>query len=170
MWPTTLTLHEYRWPFAAARAAIYLAIACVLAITDPAPGSKVDSAPARSGKLFPLLGRDVLVVVRPSFVLIGGRYSHSESDRLELLRWIREHNPASRLVLRVDRACPYSEVGEVLALFSKAGYRTITLETQPLKPLLTRRLESRGLHRDASTLRMPPMDEDGFLRFDGMWH
>jgi hypothetical protein len=74
-----LTLHDYRWPFAAARASLYILLLAALGVADPANRGMAWGGRQSHRASFQLLNRDI--VIRAT---IGTTRSE--------LSWLRLHN------------------------------------------------------------------------------
>jgi hypothetical protein len=101
--------------------------------------------------------------------LLANGYSN-RADVPEKLLWLREHNPASRLVLRAERDSKVGDVRSVVDAARSAGYERITIETASIRPLLLRRLDDLTvLHKDESVLQKPP--SQGFdFEMNHLWY
>jgi biopolymer transport protein ExbD len=165
-----ITLHRFRWPFAAARASAYLGIVAALALTDPT-GSHDRSLAARSATQFTLLNRDIIVkTLQDGWVVVGTDVVPS-SQLPERLGWLRLHNPQSKVVLRVTSGMHVAQVRPILYAMRFAGYERVIIETQPFYPLLLRRLAAgRSITLDRSALREPPERDDFAFSSTELWY
>jgi hypothetical protein len=134
------TLHDWRWPFAAARASVWLALLSLLGIGEPSAGPFVQ--PVRIVHARPYLSRnnDLRLTLLGSGTAFVGSNWYPPSGVAEALRWLREHNPSSRVVLRADRYAKFGDVRRLLASARAAGYTRVTIDDGLWEPRLRRRL------------------------------
>lgn len=153
MQPARITFQTLRWPYAAARASVYLALLAIIAFHDPLT-DPLDLPFSSTAQPF----------LRRNSDIRADRWSADD------LAWLRRHNPQSRLVLRIDRDVPFGVFRESLLRLRAAGYERVTIETDARpRRLFERRLETwRELAFDRSALREPPARGD-FFAIHGLW-
>lgn len=165
-----ISLPTFRWPFAAARAGVYLVILALLGMTDPQPWGGHDAPHSTTSKRFELFKRDVIIAPSDSGAFVGGKY-RSDEDLAEALEWLRLHNPQSRIVLSTVGSARVGRIRVVLDAIRTAGYHRITIATTSTRPLLLRRLEDLTVIRlDHSHLVELPPDPGGTMRWDRLWY
>lgn len=168
MVPDYITLHSFRWPYAAARAAIYLAVGLIIGVLEPS-GQLQDAPRSSAAQTFELFNRDIVVEVRHDAVFVAHHW-YSDAHLGQDLAWLKAHNPRSRLVLRLSVSDSFGRARAIVIAAQAAGYRRITIETGPWRPLFLRRLQSPGKIRlDASEVVQPP--DEGGMSFnpDDLW-
>lgn len=155
------TLHDWRWPFAAARASMWLLLAVPFALDTGVHSPHVNAADAPHAPRYVTRGDDVvLTVTADGAAFVGSNWAH---DPGELLQWTRSHNPASRAVLRADHRAKFGNVRRLVAAARDAGYRRLTIDAGgELQPRLRHRFDAGWtVHFDTSHV----VEEDG-----GGWH
>jgi biopolymer transport protein ExbD len=163
-----ITLHEFRRPFAAARAAVYLAVLAVVGVTDPS-GAKQDAPISSTARPVEMLNRDLVVVVGEFGTLIGDRYC-SDKGRAEKLAWLRSHNPESRVILRASAGERFGRIRSVVDDLQGAGYHRITIETRSSRPLFLRRLEDLTIVSFDHSAVVQPLDDGMTFGPGSMWY
>jgi biopolymer transport protein ExbD len=158
-----LSLHQLRWSFTAGRATVYLAILSVLAAGNPVSGGFVTSPRSTTARPFRLHARDLCVTVKVDGSIFLGRNWYYDREIPEKLAWLRVHNRTSRFILRADRHAQIARVRTIVSAARGAGFQYVTLELQPVSPLLARRLAA-GTDLGTDTTRLvEPEQESNFL-------
>jgi hypothetical protein len=165
-----ITLHDWRWPYAAARASMYLLLLTTLGSGDPA-ASFTNVAHARSARPIQIHRRDLIVAPEDAEVIAGASWFRYDDLATELT-WLRAHNRGTHLILRVDRNAPFVRVRKIVRAAQTAGFHRLTIDLQARTPLLMRRLNA-GFAIDADSLQLverPKVEEGGFqLSTTCMW-
>jgi biopolymer transport protein ExbD len=126
--PMHITLHRFRWPFAAARTSMWLLILTVLAFGDATRSA--DRPFSRHATAYPRLSSDIELTLKTTAFFVNGAWVASHDESVEELRWLVDHNRASRVVVRVGYAVSFGDVRKLIASARAAGVRRVTIETQ----------------------------------------
>lgn len=151
------TLHDWRWPYAAMRASVWLLLSLVFAVDPCRRGPNVSPATAPHAPRYLVRGDDVvLTMTADGTTFVASNWSRDATD---LLPWMRTHNPSSRAVLRADRRARFGDVRRLLASARDAGYRRITIDAGEPEPRLRQRLAAGwAVQFDASRVVEPEPD------------
>ena len=167
-----LTLHDLRWAYIAARASVFAILLVLLSLVDGSVGVYVFQPSTTNGRRYAVRNDDVVVTVQANGRLFA-RYSWVRPEELAAeLKWLREHNPRSRFVVRADRRAPFGMVRNVIRAARDAGWSRVTVEGQPPTTLLERRIHAGwSLARDdGSALVERPVTSGESFSLDHMWH
>ena len=135
-----------RWPFAAARSVVYIAILAILAQSDPAGTSNLSPVARSVGETFQLYARDVIVSPREHEWTSVGSNWYANKELGDRLRWYKENNPQSRFVLRVKPGTSVGQFRAVINAGQAAGIHSFTIEVSKFTPLARRRLATIGFN------------------------
>jgi biopolymer transport protein ExbD len=165
------TLHDMRWPYLAARAAVLTLLLVLVSMLHESRGAYVFAPAIDRATLYPARNDDVLVFVKRDGTLFIGYTWVPPAELATELAWLRAHNPRSRFVLSADRHAAFADVRNVIRAARDAGFRRITIDVQPPVLLLERRIRAGfALPRhDPSRLITRPGSDDAGFRLEGMW-
>jgi biopolymer transport protein ExbD len=165
-----MTLHELRWAYATARAAVYAVLLVLLSMLDASVGVHVFQPSIRNGRPYAVRNDDVTVTLRADGTVFAGNAWTRPEKLAGELRWLRDHNPRSRLVLRADRNAPFAAVRNAVRAARESGWPRMTIECQPPMLLLERRIRAGFVlpRRDDSRL-IERETGGGSFSLDHMW-
>ena len=166
-----LTLHDLRRPYLAARIAVYAMLLVLISMLDASVGVYVFQPSVTNGRPYAVRNDDVVVTVRADGTVFAAN-SWTRTEKLaEELRWLREHNPRSRFVLRADRYAPFGAVRDAVRAARASGWHTMTIECQPPTSLLERRIRAGfALPRDDRSRLVERETGGGSFSLNHLWH
>jgi hypothetical protein len=84
---------------------------------------------SRHAVLFPRLTSDIVMQPFPASLALDGEWIPRRDEATENLRWLRDHNRGSRVVVRVLSGATWGEVRATVAIARDAGVTRLTFLT-----------------------------------------
>jgi hypothetical protein len=156
-----MTLHRYRWPFAAARASLYLLLVLAIAVLDIT--RTTDRPPALHATPFPRLNSDIELKLIGDTIFVGREWHKTHAESVQHLRWLLDHNRGSRVIVNVKSEAPFGNVREIMLRARDAGVPHLTIETRH------EGIAEHAFRFDATRLVTPPLGESWFTT-ERLWY